>query len=226
MQFCTSVWASFHPYLHLKQDVSEEGLKKKKKKKTFHCIRLEHFEMGVLGTDLLCNNGKKNSTVVQQGCFICSLCFGPFTLSLCYILYSQWSQQEAAAAISPCALSPCRVLPSIGKNTSPCAGGERGVPSSDNRWRPVSDDCLVMICDTVLVLVCGDPPRNTGFSWPRASLHTQTRSIASVKALNFASNIAIKVKRAERARTHAVTIFLILLHAASQSWLCKQRGLF
>lgn len=37
------------------------------------------------------------------------------------------------------------VLPSAGKNTSPCAGGERGVPGSDNRWRPVSDDCLVMI---------------------------------------------------------------------------------
>lgn len=35
MQFCTSVWASFHPYLALKQDVSEEGLKKKKRKRHF-----------------------------------------------------------------------------------------------------------------------------------------------------------------------------------------------
>lgn len=72
-------------------------------------------------------------------------------------------------------------LPSIGKNTSPCPGGERGVPGSDNRWRPVSEACLVMIWETVLVLICGEPPRNTGFSWPRASLctctnsHTQTR---------------------------------------------------
>lgn len=134
MHFCTSVWASFHLYF-------SRMFQKKvwKKKKTFHCIRLKHFEMGVLGTNLLCNNEKKTA---------------------------------AAAAISQCALSPCHVLPSIGKNTSPCAGGESGVPGSDNRWRPVSDDCLVMICDTVRVLVCGDPPRNTGFSWPRASLHT------------------------------------------------------
>lgn len=65
-----------------------------------------------------------------------------------------------------------RALPSIGKNTSPWAGGERGVPGSDNRWRPVSEDCLAMIWETVRVLICGDPPRNTGFSWPRASLNT------------------------------------------------------
>lgn len=68
------------------------------------------------------------------------------------------------------------VLPSAGKNTSPCAGGERGVPGSDNRWRPVSDDCLVMIWETVRVFVSGDPPRNTGFSWPRASLNTHTHT--------------------------------------------------
>lgn len=148
--------------------------------------------MGVLGTDLLCNNEeKKDSTAVQQGCFekFCSFCFGAlliFSFGLCYIFSSHWSQQ-AAAANSQCALSPCHVLPSIGKNTSPCAGGESGVPGSDNRWRPVSDDCLVMICDTVRVLVCGDPPRNTGFSWPRASLHTLTHSVASVEALNVKS---------------------------------------
>lgn len=34
---------------------------------------------------------------------------------------------------------------SAGKNTSPCPGGESGVPGSDSRWRPVSEDCLVMI---------------------------------------------------------------------------------
>lgn len=55
---------------------------------------------------------------------------------------------------------------SAGKNTSPCPGGEKGVPGSDSRWRPVSEDCLVMIWDTVRVFTSGDPPRNTGFSWP------------------------------------------------------------
>lgn len=66
------------------------------------------------------------------------------------------------------------VLPSAGKNTSPCAGGESGVPGADNRWRPVSEDCLVMIWETVRFLTSGDPPRNTGFSWPWASLGTRT----------------------------------------------------
>lgn len=73
-------------------------------------------------------------------------------------------------------VNPCCVLPSIGKNTSPWTGGERGVPGSDNRWRPVSEDCLVIIWDTVRVLICGDPPRNTGFSWPRASLNTDAQT--------------------------------------------------
>lgn len=111
--------------------------------------------------------------------------------------------------ILQCALSPCRRLPSIGKKTSPCAGGESGVPGSDNRWRPVSEDCLAMICDTVRVLVCGDPPRNTGFSWPRASLHTQTHkhSTTSVKALN----LEIKVKTADCAHTYALTLLFLFI---------------
>lgn len=66
------------------------------------------------------------------------------------------------------------LLPSTGKNTSPCAGGDRGVPGSDNKWRPVSEDCLAIIWDTVRVLICGEPPRKTGFSWPWTSLHTRT----------------------------------------------------
>lgn len=66
------------------------------------------------------------------------------------------------------------LLPSAGKNTSPCAGGDIGVPGSDNKWRPVSEDCLAMIWETVRVLICGEPPKKTGFSCPWASLDTQT----------------------------------------------------
>lgn len=64
------------------------------------------------------------------------------------------------------------VLPCTGKKTSPCGGGESGVPGSDSRWRPDSEDCLVMIWDTVWVFTWGEPPRNMGFSWPSASLNT------------------------------------------------------
>lgn len=70
------------------------------------------------------------------------------------------------------------MVSSIGKNTSPWIGGVKGVPGSDKRWRPVSEDCLVMIWETVRVLICGDPPRNTGFSWPWASLSILTSSCA------------------------------------------------
>lgn len=68
------------------------------------------------------------------------------------------------------------VLPSIGKKTSPCAEGVMGVPGSDNRRRPVPEDCLVIIWVTVFTR--GDSRRNTGFSWPWASLKTkQERSL-------------------------------------------------
>lgn len=61
------------------------------------------------------------------------------------------------------------VVPCAGKNNSPWMFGESGVPGSDRRWRPVSDDCL-MIWDTVRDLGCGESPKNTGFSCPCASL--------------------------------------------------------
>lgn len=117
-----------------------------------------------------------HSNVALKCCTLCAL-------ALCWFFHLVGDtqcilQSSQSAGSGDCDCSPCYVLPSIGKNTSPCAGGESGVPGSDNRWRPVSDDCLVMICDTVRVLVCGDPPRNTGFSWPRASLHTYTHGIA------------------------------------------------
>lgn len=79
--------------------------------------------------------------------------------------------------MSVCYILCVRVLPCSGKKTTPCAGGDRGVPGSDrSRCRPVSEDCLVMIWDTVLVLAWpgGETPRNTGFSWPAASLRRDT----------------------------------------------------
>jgi len=50
--------------------------------------------------------------------------------------------------------------------------GENGVPGSDRRWRPVSEDCLI-IWDTVRGLGCGESPKNTGFSWACASLERE-----------------------------------------------------
>lgn len=98
------------------------------------------------------------------------------------------------------------MVSSIGKKTSPCAGGDRGVPGSDKRWRPVSDDCLVMIWETVRVFDCGDPPRNTGFSWPRASLSIRTSSCARLLDWAFCLCLYTSTRirgRERRAKMHA-----------------------
>lgn len=65
--------------------------------------------------------------------------------------------------------------------------GVNGVPGSDRRWRPVSDDCL-MIWDTVRGLGCGDSPKNTGFSCPCASLE-RDRDLMKIFVYMYVLNI-------------------------------------
>lgn len=90
-------------------------------------------------------------------------------------------------------------IPCAGKNNSPWMFGVSGVPGSDRRWRPVSDDCL-MIWDTVRGLGCGESPKNTGFSCACASLERDRQ--------RFNENICIYLfKSHETCQVHVRNMF-------------------